>query len=122
MRRKNKNMAKNEEYQNQKAVVQWFRLQFPNKLLNADTGGVWTRNIATAMKNKVSGHSNGYPDLFIPEPTEKYKGLFIEMKSAKGYPTPEQKFWISELNKRNYKVVICHSFNEAKNVIDGYFS
>ena len=115
-------MSKTEEYQNQKAVVQWFRLQFPNKLLNADTGGVWTRNIATAMKNKVSGHSNGYPDLFIPEPIEKYKGLFIEMKSAKGYPTIEQKHWIEELNKRNYSAVICHSFNEAKNVIDDYFS
>lgn len=115
-------MSKNEEYQNQKAVVAWFHLQYPNKLINADVGGVWTKNFAQAIKNKMSGHSNGYPDLFIAEPTKKYFGLFIEMKSAKGYATPEQKKWIEELKKRNFLAVVCYGFAEAIKTIDDYFS
>ena len=109
------------EQQIQMALVQWIRLQYPHRLLTISGAGLIT-NAKTGSKMKKLGYNAGYPDLFIPEPTSKYYGLFIEMKSAKGYPTPEQKFWISELNKRNYKAVICHSFNEAKNVIDDYFS
>jgi hypothetical protein len=110
------------EYYEQKNVVDWFRLQYPDKLINGDVGGVWTKNYAQAIKNKCLGHSNGYPDLFIAEPKGKYHGLFIEMKSEKGRATPEQKRWVEELNKRKYYAVVCRGFYEAKNMIDDYFN
>ena len=109
------------EQQIQIALVQFLRLQYPNLLFTISPGGLLT-NARIGGKAKKLGYQKGVPDIIIFSPNSKYHGLFIEMKSAKGYPTPEQKFWISELNKRNYKAVICHSFNEAKNVIDDYFS
>ena len=111
---------KNEEYQIQKMVIQWFRLKYPDKLLNADVGGVWTRNYAQAIKNKCMGHSNGFPDLFIPEPNSKYHGLFIELKSEKGHATPEQKEWIKNLNQRGYLAQVLYGFDETREYIDGY--
>jgi len=115
------NMAKNEEYQIQKALVLYIKFQYPDVLFNADVGGTWTKNFGTAIKNKLSGHSNGFPDLFFPEPRGKWHGLFIELKTEKGVLSKEQFEWLVELRVRDYRAECCKGFERAKEVIDDYF-
>lgn len=110
------------EFIEQKQFIEWFKLTHRDKLINADVGGVWTKNYAQAMKNRLLGHSNGYPDIFIPEPNKKYHGLFIEMKRVKGGScSPEQKGWIDALNKRGYKVIVCYGMDDAIKAVEEYF-
>ena len=77
----------------------------------------------TAQRNfKAEGLRAGVPDLFIPVPSIKYHGLFIEMKRVKGSVTSkEQKEWIALLNKQGYKAVICKGAAVAISEIENYF-
>lgn len=115
-------MARNEEYQIQKALVLYIKFQYPNILFNADVGGTWTKNFGTAIKNKLSGHSNGFPDLFFAEPRKGYHGLFIELKTIKGRISDEQQDWIEKLNERGYCALVAYGFDEAKEDINNYLN
>jgi hypothetical protein len=79
-----------------------------------------------AVMRKRCGVKAGHPDLAIYEPRDKWHGLFIELKIS-GYPTPEQKIWQEELNKRGYKAVIMPTgmdfstaFNWLRNLVEDY--
>jgi hypothetical protein len=87
----------------------------------------------TARKNfKAEGLKAGVPDLFIPEPKGIYSGLFIEMKKrpktlkngSKSYAgikvSDEQKAWISKLNEKGYRAIVCYGADEAIEVINEY--
>lgn len=110
------------EYHIQKGFICWFKMKYPDKLINSDLGGVWTKNFAQAIKNKQLGHSNGFPDVQICCPAGKYHGLFIELKSENGRVSPEQKQWIERLRVNGYEAVICYGLQEAINAVENYFS
>jgi hypothetical protein len=79
------------------------------------------RTMVTAMKMQAEGLRSGVPDLQICLPTDKYHGLFIEMKKLKGSSLSEnQKDWINRLNEAGYKAVVCKGHMEAINVICEY--
>lgn len=124
------------EHQEQAAVVAYCRLNkirifaIPN---GAVLGG--RNKYALLNKLKAEGLENGVPDLFIPieqyhplpgVASERlpirihYCGLFIEMKSATGKLTLEQKEWIETLSSNGYKVLICRSAEEAIGNIKEY--
>ena len=106
----------------QSAFVNFFKIQYPKYLINADVGGVWCKNIVQALKNKRLGHSNGFPDIFIPEPFGIYHGLFIEFKADKNKPTPDQKKWLKKLSDRYYKTAVCYTVEEAIVEVEKYLT
>lgn len=78
------------------------------------------RSIVNGARLKRSGLRKGFPDLTIPVPKGTYHGLYIEMKSAKGRATPEQKEWITLLRNNGYVAEVCHGWREAVEIIDKY--
>lgn len=115
----NKNLT---EAQEQIKLIQYCEIKgFPyNLIFHIPNGG--SRNVLEAKNLKKQGVKPGVPDLFLPFPKNQYCGLFIEMKSTmRGAKTSEaQNVWLNDLDNLNYKCVVCHGFDEAKNEIDAY--
>lgn len=120
------------EYMEQVKVFDWARL-YTNKYkclkyLNSSQNGVRITNIRGAIRAKKAGMRAGFPDIFLPYPTQLYAGLFIELKRPiiKGQNKPvvskEQKEWIEYLNSVGYKAVVCYGSNEAIQTICDYLS
>ena len=66
------------------------------------------------------GLKRGVPDLFLPVARGGYYGLFVEMKSAKGRPTPEQREWCKVLQEQGYAAIVVHGWREAAEQIEAY--
>lgn len=96
----------------QALFVQWFRRNYPNvRIFAIPNGGL--RNIAVAMKLKVTGVVAGVPDLYIPE-----WNVWIEMKKRRdGVTSKEQKDWIEYLNNIGHAAFVCAGNEAAQNVI-----
>lgn len=115
-------IAPESEANQQEIVVKYLRLAYPTALYCASAGGMRTSYLQ-AIKMKRTGYVKGFPDLFIYEPNQDYKGLAIEMKKEKGgIASPEQKWWQEQLRNRGYASYICKGNEEAIKVIDEYFN
>ena len=115
-------IAPESEANQQEIVVKYLRLAYPTALYCASAGGIRTSYLQ-AIKMKRTGYVKGFPDLFIYEPNQDYKGLAIEMKKEKGgVASPEQKWWQEQLRNRGYASYICKGNEEAIKVIDEYFN
>ena len=82
----------------------------------------YTKNWGTRMKNKVEGVKPGFPDYAI---VGDKRLLFVELKRAKGSTvSEEQSKWVAFLDRLGENVCarICYGFEEAKRLIDIYFS
>lgn len=120
------------EHVEQVKVFDWARLYESKykclKYLNSSQNGVRITNIRGAVRAKKAGMRAGFPDIFLPYPTQLYAGLFIELKRPiiKGQSKPvvskEQKEWIEYLNSVGYKAVVCYGANEAIQTICDYLA
>lgn len=111
----------------QKAVVRWFRIEYPDATLFA----IWNEGISGSKgaiygkHRKDMGVVAGIPDLFLAHPgCNGQRGLFIEMKADNGKLLPSQKKMIPKLD-RYYDVAVCYHPEEAMSAIrvymgDGY--
>lgn len=109
------------EHLEQSLTVRWFRIRFPklaNCLFAIPNGG--RRDIGTAIKLKREGVIAGVPDLFLMVAKNGFNGLFIEMKTEKGRLAKSQKEFIEVANQQGFKVIVCHGFDEAKELITEY--
>jgi hypothetical protein len=98
------------EIHEQIKVCSFMTMYYPGVIFCSDLSGLKLSK-ATANMVKTLKSRNGFPDLFIFEPNEKYKALFIEMKitgfnifkkDKKSYKTEhlaEQADMINELKK-----------------------
>jgi len=117
---------KHQESKEQQALIAWsdiyydkkLKLTLKNFLFAIPNGG--KRNVLEAARLKKEGVRAGVPDLFLALPSNKYHGLFIEMKSTFGRLTEHQKKYIKLLTDQNYKCVVCRSWVEAKDAILNY--
>jgi hypothetical protein len=103
------------EHQEQKLVVNWFRLQYPQYMIfSIPNGG--TRNTIEAKKLKDEGLVAGMTDLIICTPV---KTIFVEMKKQKGGTiSKKQKETHSKLNNLGYEVIVGYGFKNAKEKIN----
>lgn len=122
-----------EEHNLQAACVRWFNLQWPQYrglLFAIPNGGA--RSKATAGKLKAEGVVAGVSDLILMKPhfrqgvyfsdmipLDSY-ALCIEMKTAKGRQSPEQKEWQKKVEEFGYKYAVCRSLDEFMAVVNGY--
>ena len=114
---------KQTEHDEQVKLFQWAKLQSGkhpqlSMMFAIPNGG--QRNIVTATKLKAEGVKSGVPDIFLAFPSNTAHGLFIEMKSAKGKLSENQREWMGALSSSGYRCAICFSFDEAKEVISKY--
>ena len=121
-----------EEHNIQAACVRWFNLQWPQYrglLFAVPNGGA--RSKATAGKLKAEGVVPGVADLILLVPkcvkAHDDEGLYntihalcIEMKTAKGRQSPEQKKWQAKVEGEGYGYAVCHSLDEFMAVVNVY--
>lgn len=78
------------------------------------------RGPKAARDAKRLGLRKGVPDLFLALPRGGYAGLWIEMKTLGGKPTPDQDHWLHKMNEIGYLATIKFSCVEAMKTITGY--
>ena len=112
-----------EEHNIQSACVRWFNLQWPEYrglLFAVPNGGA--RSKATAGKLKAEGVVPGVADLILLVPKLWHHALCIEMKTAKGRQSHEQKEWQAKVEAHGYKYAVCHSLDEFMETINNYLT
>lgn len=125
-------MRNNREYQICKNIAIYMRLQYPNVIFHFDLAGLNLSRAQAGMMKAIQG-GRGWPDLFIAEPRDIFKGLFIEIKpegtkiyNKKSLPaTPhlkEQEDCLFRLENNEYAAKFGVGFDECKNLIDDYLS
>lgn len=107
----------------QAQVIAWARRQinaYPELawLFHVPNGG--QRHAAVAAKLRSQGVKAGVPDLCLPVPRFGAHGLWIEMKTEIGRVSAAQTDWITFLRSAGYRVEVCRSFDEARDVLLGY--
>lgn len=109
------------ETQEQIAFINWVALQHPKLLkymIHIPNQRKCSKIYGSLLKKM--GLRPGASDLFFAYPTKKYHGLFIEMKTDKGFPTKLQIDFLKTMNEVGYYSVICHGWEEAKLILTSY--
>lgn len=113
----------------QMSCIQWFRVQYPGRVMFHIPNGRARLNIRQASRLKKLGVLAGVPDLFIPEPAviqgatggRIYNGLFVELKAGDNEVTAKQQAMIDVLRVRGYAVHVCYTLDEFMSVVNAYF-
>ena len=107
----------------QQSCVTWFRYQYQHfsKLLFAVPNGGF-RNQATAGRLKAEGVVAGVADLILLFPNHGFHALCLEIKTDVGRQSELQRQWQAEVEKFNYKYVICRNFDDFKKQITDYLT
>jgi hypothetical protein len=115
------------EHNEQVNLMKWWALAchsfgVDERLLFAIPNG-GERNVIVAARLKAEGVRAGVPDLFLAYGTDKFNGLFIEMKKTKGGRVSDsQKTYLELLQKRGFCAVVCNGWMEAKREIERYLN
>ena len=108
----------------QAKVIAWARANERNYpylwMLHSSLNGL-KRTKNAQGKAKAQGMLSGVPDLFMPVAIGDSKGLYIEMKSAKGRISSEQSRYLKCAAENGYAVSVCYSANEAIKRIEDYY-
>jgi hypothetical protein len=68
------------------------------------------------------GVRSGFPDLILCVARGKYHGLFIELKTAKGRQTDNQKYFQKALEAQGYRYVVVRSIDEFRRIVTQYMN
>jgi hypothetical protein len=91
------------------------------KRLDAIVPDYWThvanegeRHVKVGAKNKRKGLKKGIPDVLIfkKPPCGGYVGAAIELKVGKNKCTPEQKTWLSNLEKVGWYCAVVYTMDQ----------
>lgn len=111
------------EHDEQVALIQWcdyHMRKYPEleALYAIPNGGL--RNLRVGQKLKAEGVKPGIPDLHLPVPRGPYNSFYIEMKFGDNKQTGYQKLRQKILEGHGNKVVVCYSFEEARDELINY--
>ncbi len=102
------------ESQEQIAAMEWLRLQYPHIAEHTmHIGNERKASYFVGYIMKQMGVLKGASDLFMAWPSGGYHGLFIEVKSKTGRPTPHQKAFIQRMVDVGYYACICYGAEEV---------
>jgi len=118
-------MIKVSESQHGQALLKWatfHETHIPELryLFHIPNGGARTAVGGAILKSE--GVKKGVPDYFLPVPSQGYHGLFIELKTATGKLSPEQKTWLENLTKLGYSACVARGWEEATEAIKLYLN
>ena len=106
-----------EEHNIQVGIVQYLRLR-GFEVFAIPNGG--RRDAVTGAKLKAEGVSAGVADLIILLPIGN--ALFVEVKTAKGRQSPEQKAFQERVESLGFNYVIWRSVEDAEKFINSPLS
>lgn len=114
------------EHQEQAAVIEWWwhasaRYGLPVFALFAVPNG-GARDPIVGAKLKAEGVRKGALDLILARPTEKYHGLFLEMKVGSNKPTENQEAFIAYLRSAGYWASVHWNADTAIKEIEAYLA
>jgi hypothetical protein len=97
------------------ACLQWVMLEqrsYPllRWLVHVPNGG--KRPKGEAGKLKAMGTKPGYPDLTLPRPCQRWRGLAIELKSADGRVSSDQVAWLNAFHEDGWLTTVCRTLDE----------
>lgn len=115
------------EDQEQQNVIKWsqqptIRKAYPELAMLYHIPNERKCSVQEGARLKRMGVKRGVPDLCLPIPRGKYHGLYIEMKTETGRPTPEQKWWGEKLTGAGYFWEVCHGWQIAVRVLEWYLT
>lgn len=99
------------------AEAQWPELQFMAAIPN---GGHRARR--TAGRLKAEGVRPGVPDYLMPVRRAEHVGLAIELKTAKGRTSHEQRVWLAHLAQEGWKAVVARGWEQAWDITRDYLA
>ena len=109
------------ESNDQIAAMDWLRAQHPHIAEHTmHIGNERKASYFAGFIMKKMGVLKGASDLFMAWPNQGFHGLFIEVKSKIGKPTPEQKAFIQRMRDAGYKAEICYGAEEVINTMQEY--
>ncbi|WP_303811844.1 VRR-NUC domain-containing protein [Apibacter mensalis] len=111
----------NPESRLQRACIKWFKLQYPKETIFAIPNGGKRGKIEAAIM-KGEGVMAGVSDLFLMRGKERYHGLFIEMKAKNGKLRENQRVFIEDAERKDYKVEVCYSLEEFIEKVNNYLN
>ena len=102
------------------AMVRMHEARLPAlEWLAAVPNGGW-RNKTVAAKLKAEGVRPGFHDYCWPFRASGYSGLFIELKSRTGRPSPDQRKFGEFVESQGFKVVYARGWEEAWRAVCEY--
>lgn len=111
------------ESNEQIAAMDWLRVQYPKIAEHTlHIGNERKASYYAGYIMKRMGVLKGASDLFMAWPNSGFHGLFIEVKSKVGKPTPEQKAFIQRMKDVGYQAEICYGADEVINTMKKYLS
>ena len=109
------------EHTEQVKLVQRVRAFYPDVLIAAIPNG-GDRTASERVRLHQEGVMAGMPDLCVLEACGGFHGLFIEMKTATGRQSNEQKALQLTLNAKGYLCVVARSADEGFETIKRYLN
>lgn len=103
----------------QENCVSWFRLNYLGYIIYHIPNGGY-RNKSEAVRMKRMGVVPGIPDLHIPYTNGEFLSLYVELKAGSNRSTAVQVEVQEELIMAGNMVVEINSFEEFKQLVDGY--
>lgn len=122
---------KHAEYELQKQVCTYLKMQYPHVMFLSDTVANLSLTMMQATRNKAI-QKPGFkcPDLIILHPNKKHKGLFLELKTRSPYQKngklyksehlEGQQLTMDRLNNIGYFATFSTGFEHSKDFIDRY--
>jgi hypothetical protein len=109
------------EHTEQVKLVQRVRAFYPDVIIAAIPNG-GDRTASERVRLHQEGVLAGMPDLCVLEPCGGHHGLFVEMKTATGQQSKEQKALQFQLNNSGYLCAVARSAQEGFEIIKEYLN
>jgi hypothetical protein len=115
------------------AICEYIKLKYPNAIFTSESSGLRVSMYQAKLLKKMRSCA-GLPDILILEPRKNRYGLFLEVKKddvviykkdgdlVSNEHIAEQEEIIHRLNQRGYLASFVIGFEDAKSLIDYYFS
>lgn len=101
----------------QAAIVAWANanaVRWPElRLLYAIPNHSPATDRADGARLNAEGRKAGVPDLCLPVARGGWHGLYIEVKTTPGQPSPAQVIWLDALHAAGYLATVCHGQADA---------
>jgi hypothetical protein len=114
-------LRKSIEHTEQVKLVQRVRAFYPDTIIAAVPNG-GDRTASERVRLHMEGVLAGMPDLCVLEACGGFHGLFVEMKTATGQQSKEQKVLQLQLNAKGYMCAVARSATEGFEIIRGYLN
>jgi hypothetical protein len=111
-------MRNQEEHKLQVAICRYLDLAEKFPFFAIPNGSL--RNKLVAVKLKMEGVKSGVSDLFLMISNENWNGIFMEVKTAKGVQSPNQKAFQKQAIENGYYYAVVKSVDDCIELLNKF--